>query len=360
MQSILFAILIVISVNIQPAEAQSKEPEKPKQAEAVQEVDNLQRRIIAEKDGQAEVAHQELLIRRGARLEIARQAEAAQAVVDGEFKRKIRTELFAKMQNGDDSLESAVEVLSDADAVQYVQSVRKKFLVELTTAFIEAIKVGDMERYQALSNLRKEYGYTESQIIISASSTIPFEEDIRVEQFFNDKHSEVFEWMRMLVSAKSNKEFFTLEMIRILSSAISSNIKLLPVYRGYIVSLEETAQENNNSSALIFLNNVDEFLTKYNNKEQLTQRLFHILLQYYIRHLNMASAGISVLFSISMLTVITLFMPPWDGLGFGGKVIGGGLLVTSALSGWQAVQECRAAFSKKTSEKASKELERLN
>ncbi len=224
MQSILFAILIAMpstsSVNIPPAEVQSEEPEKPKQAEADQEVDD-------------------------------------------NFQRAIRAELFAKMQKRGYWPKS--EVLSDADAVQFVQMFSKEFLTELTTAVIDAIKVGDMKRYKALSNLREEYGYTESEIIISASSTIPFEEAIPIQKLLDDKPSEVFEWMRMLVNAESHKEFFTGEIMRILSSALSSDI----THFDYFV-FGETEQKNNRS-ALIFLNNVES------NKEFLNGEMIRVL-----------------------------------------------------------------------------------
>ncbi len=300
MQSILFAILVVISVNIQPAEAQSKDTEKPTEAVRAGD-DNLQRTI--------------------------------QAVEEA-----IKIELFAKMQKRGSLSEYGVLSSNSDLAFQYVQSFREKLRVHLIQDFIDAIKAGDKNKYIALSNLRKEYGYTESEIIESSSLSMR-------------------EWMQIMVNTPSNQKFFTSAMISTLDSAIAYDSGLLHVYSDYIVSLRETAQKTGNRSALKFLNNVDKFLMNlneiYNNGEL---RKYHTLLKSQIRKERYMNALLWTFVSLSGFVVSGFLVSvPIPSFPFPETLVSLGKLqaFSSALMGLQAVASCRKAFFGKPGKKQS-------
>ncbi len=346
MQSILFAIIIGISMNIQPAKAQLagvKEEKQSGQAEKLKAPSNQH-------------AITELLKTVSLTRDIEKQLLQIAIEFDTQAE-KVHQER-AKLKRARKTAVELVQEIWGADQIE-----EKISVIELTKVLADAIKTGDVKRYLLVSDLMEEYGYIKSEVITSALSAIPSEEElILVKKLFVDKHPGVFKWMWMMINAESNKKFFTLEMIRILFFAIASDIKHLHVYRNhYIVPLQETAKKTGNHSALKLLGNVDDVLNMLkendNKKAQLTKNVLHTLLNSYseARRDVFFFGGISVLYLAASYSFLFLSNNASEIMASSMGVMGviGGVLA-AAIPGLAAAARCSAAFQTKKSIKTAK------
>ncbi len=370
MKSILFAILVVISVNIQSTEAQPKEPvtERANQAEEpVTERADKAEEPVTERANQAEEPVTER----------ANQAEGAKGTALQPLKEynplEIETtfNLLAKALGSQSDHLFNPEVLLRPNVettMLLINKFRKEFLAELRKAVIGAIGTGNVKEYKVLSALMKRYGYNEYDMITLASL-------IQVENRSEyEKQEEMFSWLQMLIKAPLEKEFFTEEMIRILllfGININSDIALFSVYLEYVGALKKTAKEAENRPAFTLLDVFDRFLNNmhvmHNNKNQGTQRVFLNLLRYYKGSTSLVSAsvygGVSATalalgynFLSSLMSVVD-FIPP-EVLANPDKVVGSGLTAVAVVAGVQAASICIRAFKRR--QDITKKMKALN
>ncbi len=279
MQSILFAIILVLVVNIQPAEAQStdlrskiKSRQRAIKADQMaiavkQRAIKVERRGIKDKQMRIKIELQEIDLiyfmetnsqkleendqreleinqkanrnRKEAR-ELNQKATEFKARAEELGQRAIELDFFAEMQESGHLSTDAV-LFSDSLAFQYIDNFRKEFLAHLIKAFTLAIGAESMEQYLAVSNLSRKYGYNASEMIESSSLSM-------------------FDWMWMMANAPSNQRFFTNQMKLALGSAIAEDRNLLPRSLKHIVNLQERAKDKRNRSAFRVLYEVDKFL----------------------------------------------------------------------------------------------------